>query len=317
MLAALAGISCTDAIITSSYGQYPDKCPIQCAGVMANPLNWTRFHRLEDLSRCDDGILFSFNVQNLLTDPDTQVSVQACSYTGETSDRSGSSPPQRRDDPVDQADVEHTLSIKINCSTSIVQRPCSPRVGSAASGTVDISNDVHHAAEMLATYLQNGAECGTTIMFAQSGNAIVGLYSGAQVQKKSAAGLVGTFQEHTSSGNRVLELCNGNNIGAETFGMFAGQIFDLDAIQEAVRTWTNAGCLSDKDLTPLDEVTVGFLVSSVSSDSSAKARSLDLDHSPQQDSNGNCYTYTIQPDDGCWAIGNSFGISESDIEKYN
>ncbi|KAJ5296231.1 uncharacterized protein N7443_007124 [Penicillium atrosanguineum] len=161
----------THAIITSSYGQYSDKCPIQCAGVMANPLNWTRLYRLEDLPRCDDGILFSFNIQNLLTDPNTQVSVQACSYTGDTSDHSGSSPPQRRDDPVDQADVEHTLSIKTNCGASITQRPSSPRVDSAASGAIDISDYIHHAAEMLVTYLQNVAECGITIMFAQSGNA--------------------------------------------------------------------------------------------------------------------------------------------------
>lgn len=34
-LAALAEISCTDATTTSSYGQYPEKFPIQCAGVMA------------------------------------------------------------------------------------------------------------------------------------------------------------------------------------------------------------------------------------------------------------------------------------------
>ncbi|KAJ5296232.1 uncharacterized protein N7443_007125 [Penicillium atrosanguineum] len=74
---------------------------------------------------------------------------------------------------------------------------------------------------------------------------------------------------------------------------------DLDDIEEAVRTRTNAGCLGDKDLMSPDDVTVGFLVSSVSSDSSAKARSLDLDHSPPPDANGNCYTYTVQPYDGC------------------
>jgi hypothetical protein len=107
---------------------------------------------------------------------------------------------------------------------------------SATSGTVGISDDVHHAAEILATYLQNRAECGTTIIFTQSGDATIGLYSGAKAQKKSAAKLVGTFQEHTFSGSRVLELSNGNNIRAETFSVFAGQISDLDDIQEAVRT---------------------------------------------------------------------------------
>lgn len=41
------------------------------------------------------------------------------------------------------------------------------------------------------------------------------------------------------------------------------------------------------------------------------------DHRPQPDANGNCYTYTTKAQDGCWAIGDVFGITEADIEKYN
>jgi hypothetical protein len=39
--------------------------------------------------------------------------------------------------------------------------------------------------------------------------------------------------------------------------------------------------------------------------------------STQPDTNGNCYTYTTKAQDGYWAIGNVFGITKADIEKYN
>ena len=41
------------------------------------------------------------------------------------------------------------------------------------------------------------------------------------------------------------------------------------------------------------------------------------DHSPQPLPDGTCFTYTTQPDDGCWAIADSYGIDQSLIEKYN
>lgn len=41
------------------------------------------------------------------------------------------------------------------------------------------------------------------------------------------------------------------------------------------------------------------------------------DHTPQPSADGTCYTYTIQADDGCWAIGDSVGITTDKIVEYN
>lgn len=41
------------------------------------------------------------------------------------------------------------------------------------------------------------------------------------------------------------------------------------------------------------------------------------DHTPQPGSDGSCFTYTIQQDDGCWSIGDAFGIDADRIEDNN
>ncbi|KAH7152614.1 hypothetical protein EDB81DRAFT_789377 [Dactylonectria macrodidyma] len=41
------------------------------------------------------------------------------------------------------------------------------------------------------------------------------------------------------------------------------------------------------------------------------------DHTPQPNADGTCFTYTIQDGDGCWAIGDAFGIDTERIEKNN
>ncbi|KAK0651160.1 hypothetical protein B0T16DRAFT_453662 [Cercophora newfieldiana] len=41
------------------------------------------------------------------------------------------------------------------------------------------------------------------------------------------------------------------------------------------------------------------------------------DHRPQPNPDGTCQTYTVQPDDGCWKIADSFGIDVARLEEVN
>lgn len=46
------------------------------------------------------------------------------------------------------------------------------------------------AVDILASYITNDATCGVTILFAKSGNAVVGLYAGADVQKQRLGDMI-------------------------------------------------------------------------------------------------------------------------------
>lgn len=67
------------------------------------------------------------------------------------------------------------------------------------------------AANKLENFIQSESDCSTTIMFAHSGNAVVGLYVGKEVHKPTAATIIkrfiDTIEENRSPGKVAVQLC--------------------------------------------------------------------------------------------------------------
>ena len=148
LLASLGGLSVTEAIIETSSGQYPDRCPSQCNGP---PSTWTYLHRLRDLEQCDKPILFDFNVQNLITDPSTTVSIRACLQDGEASALLAA---RRRDTPpTNLAQIENSIAADKNCGAGVEHNQVTASTGSSTSrNAATISeDDVSGTVELLAT----------------------------------------------------------------------------------------------------------------------------------------------------------------------
>ncbi|KAK3942446.1 class V chitinase [Diplogelasinospora grovesii] len=220
LLAALGWISATRALREGFYGDYPDLCPRACSAVGSNPAKWSQYHRLSDLEFCDEPMLFDLNVQNLVTDPKT----------------------------VNSRDVVSTGN---NCGATVKQVGFTARASSASfvASTADLSA----AANTLVAYLQDSAACGSTIMFAKSRDAVVGVYAGAEIQKAAAAGLVRKFLDQAKTGSASLQICTANSTDDATFGPYAGSMGDLGKVQDAVKTWTNGQCLDDQGSTQLSQ----------------------------------------------------------------
>lgn len=155
-------------------------CPRECGVAGSDPVNWTQIHSLEELAGCDQPMLFAFNVQNPYSD-------SATLYTCVTT--SGSTP-TRRDEisHVEARAAETSVSLADNCGAE--KGTVKTTSSSGQTGALPSGSDVAAASDLLANYLDNGASCGTTILFAKSGSSIVGLYVGAEVQKSSASSLV-------------------------------------------------------------------------------------------------------------------------------
>lgn len=163
-------------------------CPRECSAAGSDPVNWTQLHSLDELSGCDQPMLFALNVQN-------PYSESATLYTCVTT--SGSTP-TRRDEisRVEARAAESSVSLASNCGAekgTVKTTASSGRTGTLRSG------DAAAASDLLANYLDNGASCGTTILFAKSGSSVVGLYVGAEVQKSSASSLIRSARSVISS----------------------------------------------------------------------------------------------------------------------
>ncbi|KAK2782279.1 hypothetical protein FQN53_000095 [Emmonsiellopsis sp. PD_33] len=304
-LSAVFGwLSSTHAIIETSTGQYPDSCPSKCSSLGPDPAGWNRIHRVAHLALCDEPLLFDVNVQNLVSDPNTQITIRACSReNGEVS-------PALRARDASDPDPTVSLSVRENCGAETNQFKGTARTAGASARTMDPS-DASVATTHLTAYLQDGASCGSLIMFAKSGDAVVGLYAGAEVQKASAANLTKTFQDQVQSGNYLFQVCEKNTTAAQTLGLLAGGIEDLASIQDAVKTWTNSECVEAQESSSPVEVQVDFLVSSVAAKGTSNSTSRSLH--PRAE----CEAIQVESGDSCASLATRCGISGADFEKYN
>ncbi|KAJ4246526.1 hypothetical protein NW762_013466 [Fusarium torreyae] len=345
-------------------------CPQPCSIAGADPANWTQLHSLEELSGCTQPMLFAFNVENDYSDSAT---LYTCVTSGTTK--------TRRDEVsrVEARAAESSVSLASNCGAEKATVKTTSSFGQ--SGALKSGNNVATAAGLLADYLDNGATCGTTILFAKSGSSIAGLYVGAEVQKSSASSTLRQSKARLQKGVQAFQVCDANDKRAETLGLFAADaVTDLESVQAAVRTWSNGKCVNIANAAK-ESINLGVLTTTT-----VKARSIELrsrftgvdnllapradcraiqvnsgdscaslakrckvttanfnkyntkknfcstlapkqwvccsagtlpDKTPQPSKDGTCFIYKIKSGDGCYSLGQNFGITEKFIADVN
>ncbi|KAM0210130.1 hypothetical protein ACHAPA_009743 [Fusarium lateritium] len=345
-------------------------CPKSCADAGADPVNWTQLHSLEELSGCDLPMLFAFNVENDYSDDAT---LYTC--VTETSSKTRREEGSR----VEARAAETSVSLVSNCGAEKATVKASSSFGS--TGALRSGNSVAAAAGLLADFLDNGAVCGTTILFAKSGSSIAGLYVGAEVQKSSASSTLRQNKARLQKGVQAFQVCDASDKRAETLGFFAADaVADLETVQAAARTWSNGKCVNIPQATQ-ESINLGILTTNT-----VKARDVELrsrftgvdsmlapradcraiqvnsgdscaslakrckvttanfnkyntqknfcstlavkqwvccsagtlpDKTPQPSKDGTCYIYKIKSGDGCYSLGQNFGITQKFIEDVN
>ncbi|POR36398.1 PI-PLC X-box domain-containing protein [Tolypocladium paradoxum] len=256
-LALLATIGCFSlarAVVEASSGQYVDWCPQSCG---SDPSQWTQYHRLEDLGQCDKPVVFDLNLQDHVSNPNTPITIRACS----SGSGKGSSSPVVKGRYAGSNSITHNCGAKTKLVKSTVQTGGSTTRISSSSV---IKNDISSAASQLDAYLQSQASCGSTVMFSKAGIAVVGLYAGADLHKASLSALVQKFQAQAQNGNFMLQFCETNSTEDITVGIFGGGFSDLSEVQDAVKTWTNDGCIGAQGSLS-DSFNIDLLVSSTGS----------------------------------------------------
>ncbi|KND91669.1 PI-PLC X-box domain-containing protein [Tolypocladium ophioglossoides CBS 100239] len=249
LLASLGGFSLAQAGVDTPLRQ-TDGCPKPFG---SDPSQWTQYRSLEDLGRCDKPMVFDLDVQNLVSNTDTHIIIRACS-------------PGRGKGSSSMVVNAGSNSIADNCGAKT--KPVKATVqtwGSTARISSSVANnDISSAASQIDAYLPSQASCGSSITFAKSGNAVVGLYAGADVHRASASALVQMFQAQAKDGNFMLQFCETNSAADVTVGIFGGAFSDLGKVQDAVKTWTNGGCIQTQGSSS-DSFDIDLFVSSTGS----------------------------------------------------
>ncbi|KND90513.1 Killer toxin subunits alpha/beta [Tolypocladium ophioglossoides CBS 100239] len=268
------------AVLETPSGDYADLCPGRCSTLGTDPGNWSHLRSVSELERCPEPLLFDVNVQSPVGDPGAHVTIRACSQApGGENDKLGG-------------------------------RPRAASSGASATGLTASAADVSAAAGQLAGYLRDGELCGSLILFAKSGEAVVGLYSGADMHERSTAGFLQRFQDRAKTGATMMQVCGVQNATDmdRKLGVFAGSLAHLGAVQGAVKSWADGKCLDDAGFAHADDLRVTVFVSAVAArsptNSAARRRAL-------------CKDTQVVSGDSCGSLASRCKISGADLVKFN
>ncbi|KAF4463877.1 Killer toxin subunits alpha beta [Fusarium albosuccineum] len=285
-------------------GPLTDGCPQPCSVAGSDPANWTQIHSQEELSRCDQPVLFALNVENSFSEFATLYTCLA----------SGTSTQTRRDQVsrVEARAAESSVSVANNCGAEKATVKTSSSFGQ--TGTLKSGSNVAAAAQLLAQYVDDSATCGTTIIFAKTGSSLVGLYVGAEVQKSSASGLI---RERLQKGTQAFQVCDANDKRAETVGLFAvDTVSGLEDAQAAVKAWSNGKCIDIPSATK-ESIDLGVL-----SAGKVQARSIELRSRLFAADNtlarrADCKARQVVSGDSCASLAKKCGVTTANFNKYN
>ncbi|KAE8385657.1 hypothetical protein BDV23DRAFT_190665 [Aspergillus alliaceus] len=315
LLASLLGLA---SAVTESYnGQYADNCPSLCADAGPSPANWTNIHHLRYLESCDQTVLFGFNIQNSVADPNIILTIRACVASQGQTYKAAASP------DVPQQQSQRNLVVAESCGAKSVTTAFTSQVGlstlSKTSSTAPQSDHVAEATRQLALFVGESAECGATILFAKYKSAVVGLYSGAQITKHAARGFLDSFAEKQIS---AMQICRPAG-AALTVGVVSAGFVDLAAAQDAIKHWNNGLCLDGT--IPATAISMDVLVSTVDKSFNATINATTISHGNMTARReprallprGECRTEEVHGGDSCASLASRCGISGTDLAKYN
>jgi hypothetical protein len=155
-------------------------------------------------------------------------------------------------------------------------------------------------------------------LFAKSGNTIVGIYGGFQIEKKSLSDLLRDFPKHFNAegvSQVAAQYCKDDSLNTQILGIYADNTGDLPAVQAALRDWNDATCLSGSwdtetkwegasvSMIPGSQISVKPGTEHVSNSRIAKRATCS-------------YTQAVDGD-GCWAVADRCKITQEKLVQYN
>lgn len=219
--------SILNSTVAPKYDSTGNRCPQSCESTGDTPANWTAYHDLQFLQRCDSSMLLDFSLYTPLDDPSKHISIRSCSANG---DQTGSKTPEKAScdlPPVDRTEIEAPIQLMWD----------TPKDSTYAADTVAAVRQITQFVN------QESTRCNEAVAFASFRQVVAGLFAGSQVQSQDMT--VPVLQEFISE---VLENGVSENLVAQLYaarerssryslGIVVNTNGDLASVQRTVRTW--------------------------------------------------------------------------------
>lgn len=286
------------------------RCPQFCSIVGTNPASWSYYNDQYSLSICNSTTIFQLNLYNPVGDPSTHLLYRACTASTSTPNTvtSTSSTKERR----------QFLSFNTTSPTEI-QAP----INIASWGTSTSSSEassISSAVNQLSDYLEQNPTISNSL-FSRSGNVVVGMYVGVQIDPSNIASLTQKFLDHVGSGpiqRQAAQVCQKSNSTAQTqtFGVIFDTTGDLAAVQLAVQSWDNASCVTGSTSNDLLEVVPINLIPGTKIPIGPVGVNNGVSVRSELVERATCTYLQVQSGNTCSTLATSCGITLAQFETY-
>ncbi|EEP76245.1 conserved hypothetical protein [Uncinocarpus reesii 1704] len=311
-----------------------DPCPDQCSFAGSNPSNWTYLHGESALRRCAETTLFDMAVYTPIDNSDTHITFRACkaSKAATTQDINLSVSPfafglhQRRSSTSTSGCMRGAKMLRNKSDVHLLRW--------TGNDGRDQLEDIISAANKLEDLVKSEPDCSSTVIFAHSGKAVVGLYIGEEIHKPTAASIIKQFvdniERNPSAGKIAVQLCRDSDDDAPNtwiLGLYADPEGDITGAQEAVRNWSDAKCLSgfNKKETwkgveismrqATDVPQIMALASGLQQSDTMEKRTPGLARDLHR--RAPCRAIQVAAGDGCYSLAQRCSISQTQLKDYN
>lgn len=291
------------------------------------PETWTTYHDVNELSLCDDTMLFTFDI--LSTTPNPRIKacrtatkgphMQAGAFYGLIKNDVTNSPsPELVTEMLTPDSI--IVSQDGSCGASLLDSTIKTYQRWSGHGN-STSEVVNNASSELSSYFRHSAGCGIFLMFALSSeHTVIGAFAGGDLFKASVASFVeaqvDTILEHLPAQYASISCTTSENnntmAGIDTrLGLFADFTGDLASVQKSLgiymqdsKAYTGILNVEEGSASITSEVTV--LGSSFRSNDTVR----DLERRAA------CRDIQVIAGDGCGSLATRCGISGANFEKY-
>ncbi|KFY07990.1 hypothetical protein V492_06644 [Pseudogymnoascus sp. VKM F-4246] len=299
------------------------KCPVSCneAGNGSSE-EWFLFSDETKLASCNETMLLSMVVQTE-ADDNAQTVIKACTANY------GSG--------VKAAFVHDETKASLCTTSNQVLEEAAVYMQQPQAGGNDVQFSADHllsAGRQITNHLalQMPSCTNNAIEFAYFQSSVIGIFAGAEVHQHGVGSdvlknLLKYVEDNAVSKTTVVQLCGVDGRGADySIGIVASSAKNLPFVKNAVKTWADGGCVSQADMgeawmpvTLRVPVTVEMKSKNGTSIAPASFGTTPAHHAARSRLSGraDCRTTKVAAGDGCWAVADRCGISQTDLEKYN
>jgi GH18 family chitinase len=319
------------AVVTVLPGlvQTQDFCPGRCSDAGPDTDKWSVYPNFNLIKRCKETVFYGFNLYDSVDDRDSGHRIAACTSFGSDFDNMEATPATARISS--SAEVAGPTQVKFELGWF------EESFGLAVAGITTLTKQMRE-------YIDKGHADTTDrpfILYGRAGQASIGVYIGQGLLRQGLGeSALRMFEDNfdklnVTSPSFAMQLCDDKSINTHIFGVVVTSNATFAPIQNAIRSWADAKCLSfsgSRDfagtVTYTAPVTDGRLANSTTGINSTmrarstKAHSNAHSHVLHGDANilqerAECRSIQAQFGTGCPELAAMCGISASDFTKYN